>query len=63
MSTPTEDLKAALTKLNSIVQELEEWLADNTEAVFEEEPEVDDIRCELHEQAQRLHAEIANRKP
>lgn len=44
----TEEKLAALTKAVDItVERLGAWLTDNTEEVFEEEPEIDGIRCDL----------------
>lgn len=41
---------ARLTKaINDAIEQLGVWLTDNTVEVFEEEPEIDDIRAELEE--------------
>ena len=47
--TDTEKIAALRKALEDAVSELGIWLTDNTEEVFEEQPEIDDIRCDIQE--------------
>jgi hypothetical protein len=40
---------ALLSTMDRAIELLGDWLTDNTETVFEEQPEIDDIRSELIE--------------
>lgn len=49
----------SIEKLKEAEQLLNEWLVDNTEEVFEEEPEVDEARGLLTEVIERFENEAA----
>lgn len=46
--------RETLAKLNKVEQMLADWLVDNTDEVFEEQPEIDEARGLLIEAIEEL---------
>lgn len=47
LTTDTERLAHLEAIVSSVTDQLAAWLSDNTEKVFEEQPEIDDARGDL----------------